>query len=80
VPEIGDDPDGWVPAVSERRGRGEGWRTWVGRGRSWPAGPARPQGGKIEREKEKERVGQAQIDKEGAKELHSNTFEFKFEI
>jgi hypothetical protein len=23
-PEVGDDLDGWVPAVTERRGRGEG--------------------------------------------------------
>jgi hypothetical protein len=33
-----------------------------------------------ERGKIKERVGQAQLEKEGEKELHSNVFEFKFEI
>jgi hypothetical protein len=32
------------------------------------------------REKEKQRVGRAQLDKEGEKELHLNGFEFKFEI
>jgi hypothetical protein len=41
---------------------------------------AGPQGGKREREKEKEGVCQAQIEKVGEKELHSNAFEFKFKI
>jgi hypothetical protein len=33
-----------------------------------------------ERGKRKEDVGQAQLEKEGEKELHSNKFEFKFKI
>jgi hypothetical protein len=33
-----------------------------------------------ERGKKKERVGRAQRGKEGEKELHSNAFEFEFEI
>jgi hypothetical protein len=94
--EVGNDPDGQAPPVSLRRGRAEGVGAlgWAGGGAgllgrlgraeereerkrvSW----AGPQGGKREREKEKERVGRAQIEKEGEKELHSNAFEFKFEI
>jgi hypothetical protein len=31
-------------------------------------------------EKEKERVGRTQLEKVEEKELHSNTFKFKFEI
>jgi hypothetical protein len=77
VPEVGDDPNGRAPPVSVRRGRGEGAgaRRWtrggagllgrLGRAEereerkrvSW----AGPQGAKREREKEKERVGRAQI-------------------
>jgi hypothetical protein len=33
-----------------------------------------------ERGEEKERVGRAQREKKGEKELHSNAFEFEFEI
>jgi hypothetical protein len=29
---------------------------------------------------QKERVGRAQLEKEGEEELHSNVFEFEFEI
>jgi hypothetical protein len=36
--------------------------------------------GEKREEKEKERVGRAQLKKERAKELHSNAFEFEFEI
>jgi hypothetical protein len=43
---------------------------------SW-AGPCERKGRKG---KKKERVGQAQREKDGEKEMHSNIFEFKFKI
>jgi hypothetical protein len=120
TPEVGDDPNGRAPPVSERRRKRGGSRPrgGAGPGRSWAARGGKEKGkkeasgllgramegkrlaglsragreregkvglgqaasGKREREKRKERVGRAQLDKEGEKQLHLNAYEFEFEI
>jgi hypothetical protein len=68
------------------RGRGAGLRGGK-KERSQRAGPcgereeeSRPAGLGPQEKKERGRVGRAQLEKEGEKELCSNTFEFEFEI
>jgi hypothetical protein len=92
--EVGEDPDRRAPPVSERekrRARGlagpreelAGWAGWAvrekGRGRKKGRLGLGRKGEKRE-EKERKRVGRAQREKKGEIKLHSNAFEFEFEI
>jgi hypothetical protein len=73
-----DGPDRWGPPVcqrAERKGRRARELVGLGNGESklGRAGRGRKRG-------KKEMVGRIKKEKEGEKELHSNAFEFKFEI
>jgi hypothetical protein len=63
VPEVGDDPDGWAPLVSERRGKRRGRQ--AARGTGLGEEGARPRGGQrmklvgwaVQKERKKGRLG-----------------------